>query len=37
MTDIPSQVIAALPERIRGEIEAVAVGVNAPFAITIMM
>ena len=28
MTDIPSQVIAALPERIRGEIEAVAVGVN---------
>ena len=28
MTDIPSQIIAALPERIRGEIEAVAVGVN---------
>lgn len=28
MTDIPSQVIAALPERIRGEIEAVAVGVS---------
>ena len=28
MTDIPSQIIAALPERIRNEIEAVAVGLD---------
>ena len=28
MTDIPSQIIAALPERIRGEIETVAAGVD---------